>query len=169
MGGRGSRTDESDVAVEEVVAAPAQLLYDLVSDVTRMGEWSPETTSCRWVGGATGPRVGARFRGSNRNGWRRWSTSCTVVAAEPGSRFSFDVDLWWMPISRWTYEFLPEGRGTRVRESWTDRRAAWMDRFGKPVRGITDTHAHNRAGMGATLAALRLHAESTSAPARDRP
>ena len=162
QGGRADASDAADVTVEEVIAAPAEVLYELVSDVTRMGEWSPETTSCRWVGGATGPRMGARFRGSNRNGWRRWSTACTVVAAEPGSRFSFDVDLGGLPISRWTYEFLPEDQGTRVRESWTDRRPGWIDRFGKLVRGITDTHAHNRAGMEATLVALRGHAEATN-------
>lgn len=165
MGNRDSRAEGStapDVTVEEVIDAPAQMLYELVSDVTRMGDWSPETRSCRWVGGATGPRVGARFRGSNRNGWRRWSTSCTVVAADPGVRFSFNVDLPGVPISRWTYEFLPEGNGTRVRESWTDRRSGWMDRFGKVVRGVSDTQAHNRAGMQATLSALRRHAESTS-------
>ena len=164
MGKQDSRADGSepaDVAVEEVIAAPAEVLYDLVSDVTRMGEWSPETTSCRWVGGTTTARIGARFRGSNRNGWRRWSTTCTVVAADPGSRFSFEVDLPGLPISRWTYEFHPEGEGTRVRESWTDRRPPWMDRFGKLVRGVADTYGHNRAGMVATLAALRRHAEST--------
>jgi uncharacterized protein YndB with AHSA1/START domain len=159
-------TDAADVMVEEVIAAPAQLLYDLVSDVTRMGEWSPETTSCRWVGGAAGPRVGARFRGSNRMGWRRWSTSCTVVTADPGVRFSFDVDLAGLPISRWTYEFQPEGQGTRVRESWVDRRPGWMDRFAKPLMGIPDREGHNRAGMEATLAALRRFAESArGAPA----
>ena len=165
MGNRDSRAeggDAADVTVEEVIAAPPEVLYGLVSDVSRMGEWSPETTSCRWVGGATGPRVGARFRGSNRLGWRRWSTQCTVVAAEPGTRFSFHVDLAGLPISRWTYEFLPEGQGTRVRESWTDRRPGWMDRFGKPVMGISDREAHNRAGMEATLAALRRHAEAAS-------
>ena len=151
----------ADVTVEEVVAAPPQVLYDLVSDVTRMGDWSPETTSCRWLGGTTGPRVGARFRGSNRMGWRRWSTQCTVVAADPGARFGFHVDLAGLPISRWTYEFLPEGQATRVRESWTDRRPGWMDRLARPVMGIHDRSAHNRAGMEATLAALRRFAEST--------
>ena len=167
MGNREStaeRSEAADVTVEELIAAPPQVLYDLVSDVTRMGAWSPETTSCRWFGGTAGPRVGARFRGSNRNGWRRWTTSCTVVAAEPGARFSFDVHLPGLPVSRWTYEFLPEGQGTRVRESWTDRRPAWMDRFGKVVRGVTDTNAHNRAGMEATLAALRRHAEAPGDP-----
>ena len=162
---RADGRDAADVVVDEVIAVPARALYDLVSDVTRMGEWSPETTSCRWVRGATGPKTGARFRGSNRNGWRRWSTSCTVVAAEPGSRFSFEVDLPGIPISRWTYEFFPEGQNTRVRESWVDRRPGWMDRFGKLVRGVADTPAHNRAGMEATLAALRHHAEATSASA----
>jgi hypothetical protein len=46
-------------------AKPAEL-YDLVTDVTRMGEWSPECVRCVWLDGATGPAVGARFRGSNR-------------------------------------------------------------------------------------------------------
>lgn len=159
---RAGGDDTADVTVETVISAPPQVLYDLVSDVTRMGEWSPETTSCRWIGGATGPRVGARFRGSNRMGWRRWSTQCTVVAADSGARFSFHVDLVGLGISRWTYEFLPEGAATRVRESWTDRRPGWMDRFAKPVMGISDRKAHNRAGMEATLAALRHHAEATS-------
>lgn len=165
QGSRADAQDAPDVTVEEVIAAPAEVLYNLVSDVTRMGEWSPETTSCRWVGGASGPRTGARFRGRNRKGWRRWTTSCTVVAAEVGSRFSFDVDLAGLPISRWTYEFLPEGRGTRVRESWTDRRPGWIDRFGKLVRGVADTPAHNRAGMEATLSSLRRHAEAANASA----
>lgn len=151
-----------DVSVEEVIAASPQVLYDLVSDVTRMGEWSPETTSCRWLGGADGPRVGARFRGSNKFGWRRWSTVCTVAAAEPGVRFSFDVKAMGIPVSRWTYEFSPEGQGCRVRETWTDRRPGWMDPLSAPVMGIRDRKEHNRSGMEGTLQALRQRAESAS-------
>ena len=155
-----------DVSVEEVVSASPQVLYDLVSDVTRMGEWSPETTSCRWLGASGAPVVGARFRGSNKFGWRRWSTLCTVVAAERGARFSFDVSVAGLPVSRWTYEFLAEGQGSRVRESWTDRRPGWMARSAAVVMGIRDRDGHNREGMESTLAALRRVAESTdSGPA----
>ena len=71
------------------VSAPPEKLYDLVSDVTRMGEWSPETAKCESIGGATGPAVGARFKGTNkRRVW--WSTDATVVAAERGRRFAFE-------------------------------------------------------------------------------
>jgi hypothetical protein len=75
----------SEVRVTAEVHADAGVVHRLVSDVTRMGEWSPETTSCRWLTDA-GPRVGARFRSTNRYGFRRWSTPCTVTAAVEGRR-----------------------------------------------------------------------------------
>ena len=50
------------------VSAPPERVYGLISDITRMGEWSPECRRCEWIDGATGPAVGARFRGHNRLG-----------------------------------------------------------------------------------------------------
>src|SRR5687767_630723 len=111
-----------EVKVAERVAAPADALYAMVSDVTRMGEWSPENLGGRWLGAATGPAVGARFRGSNRRGLRRWSTTCTVVAADPGRRFAFEVAFAGIPVARWSYEFAPGNGDTVVTETWTDRR-----------------------------------------------
>ena len=64
------------------IAVLPQVLYDLVSDVRRMGEWSPECRRCEWIDGAIGPAVGARFKGSNAHGHARWSTTTKVVAAE---------------------------------------------------------------------------------------
>ena len=75
------------------IAAPAGLVWDLLSDVTRIGEFSPETFEAQWLDGATGPRAGARFRGHvRRNGvgpvyW----TTCTVTASDPGREFAFAV------------------------------------------------------------------------------
>jgi hypothetical protein len=134
-------------------------MYELVSDVTRMGQWSPETRACRWVGGASGPSVGARFRGSNRFGWRRWSTTCTVTAADPGERFAFAVSLGSVPISQWSYEFRAEAGGCRVTEVFEDRRPRWMDVLGRPVMGIADRDEHNRTTMRATLTNLKRYAE----------
>ncbi|HAS09465.1 MAG TPA: SRPBCC family protein, partial [Acidimicrobiaceae bacterium] len=54
----------SDVSVSREIAAPPQRVWELISDITRMGEWSPETTGGKWLKGATGPAVGARFRGT---------------------------------------------------------------------------------------------------------
>jgi hypothetical protein len=103
--------------VEQQIAAPADALYALVSDVTRTGDWSPENVGGRWIGDATGPVVGAKFRGSNKRGFRRWSTTCTVVAAEPAKEFAFEVAFYGIPVARWGYEFSPDGDGTRVTET----------------------------------------------------
>jgi uncharacterized protein YndB with AHSA1/START domain len=145
---------ESRVQVSRAVAAPAELVYALVSDVTRMGEWSPETSSCRWVGGAGSAAPGARFRGSNRRGPLVWTTTCTVTAAEPGHRFAFTVTWAGVPISDWAYDFVPYAGGCTVQESWTDRRPGLMRLASVPVMGIADRAAHNRRGMVATLAAV---------------
>src|SRR5436190_12858062 len=103
-----------------VNASPDEL-YALVSDVTRMGEWSPETVRCRWLDGATGPAVGARFKGSNRRGIMHWSTKPRVTAADPGREFAFVAGLMISPreMTKWCYQFepAPDG-GTNVTESF---------------------------------------------------
>lgn len=53
------------------IEAPPDKVFQLVSDVTRMGEWSPECRRCRWLDGVSSPVVGTRFRGQNRRGWVR--------------------------------------------------------------------------------------------------
>ena len=144
------------------IAAPADRIYALVSDVVRMGEWSPENVGGRWIGGASGPAVGARFRGQNRRGWRRWSTTCTVVVADPGRAFAFDVAFARIPASRWTYELRPEGDATVVTERWTDRRPTWFARLAGATMGIDDIRAHNEANIRRSLAALTSVAERSA-------
>jgi uncharacterized protein YndB with AHSA1/START domain len=152
--------EAKQVQVEEHIAASPDELYAMVSDVTNMGRWSPETRSCRWLKGATGPAVGARFRGANRSGWRRWSTTCTIVAADPGRRFSFEVGVGPVSVARWTYDFEPDGAGTKVTETWDDRRAPIFARVTRVAMGVPDRAEHNRQGMAATLRALKAAAES---------
>ncbi len=146
----GARTAEAS----RVLGATPEVVYDLVSDVTRMGSWSPETASCRWIDGATGPAVGARFVGSNRRGPLVWSTVCTVTAAERGREFAFAVTFAGAPISDWRYTFAAEGAGCRVVETWQDRRPSAVRIASIPVMGVADRAAHNRRGMVATLDAL---------------
>jgi hypothetical protein len=71
-------------ATIQIDAAAAEVVYDVVADVTSMGERSPECYRCAWLDGATGAEVGARFRGYNRRGLLRWTTTCTVTTAERG-------------------------------------------------------------------------------------
>lgn len=144
----------ADAAVSIVTNAPAGRLWELVSDVSRMGEWSPETTSCTWVGGATGPYVGAKFRGTNKRGWRRWTTSCRVVSSVPGERFVFDVTLAGMAVAEWGFTMSDEGDQTRLDEWFVDRRSPLVKLLGRLGTGVTDRVSHNRATMQATVEAL---------------
>jgi hypothetical protein len=150
----------SDIEVSQQVSADSRRVYDLVSDLPRMGQWSPENTGGRWIDGAAGAALGAKFKGSNRQGFRRWSTVVTVIAAEPGKRFAFDVHTGPVHVSTWDYRFVEDGSGCRVVESWTDRRPGWMKLVAVPVTGVKDRGAHNRRNMEVTLAALKQAAES---------
>ena len=100
-----------EVAVN--IKAPAEKVYDLITDVTQMGRWSPECTGGKWVDGATGPAVGARFKGSNRHGLMRWTTHCEVTKADPAKTFEWEVKESGM---RWGYRFEPVDGGTKVTE-----------------------------------------------------
>jgi hypothetical protein len=109
--------------VELVVAADPQAVYGLVSDVTRIGERSPECRSARWESGEPAA-VGAVFRGRNRVGWAaRWSRRCEVTAAQPGRVFAFrtlpePLDLTRRDSTTWRYDLEEVEGGTRVRHSY---------------------------------------------------
>src|SRR3954447_15565103 len=91
------------------MAAPPEKIWDLVSDVTRIGSYSPETFEAEWLDGATGPAVGAKFRGHvkrNGRGPTYWTT-CTVIAADPSREFAFGVGNSATPLNVWRYRLEP--------------------------------------------------------------
>jgi uncharacterized protein YndB with AHSA1/START domain len=149
----------SDVSVEREISAPPDKVWSLVSDITRMGEWSPEARDGEWIKGATGPAVGARFKGRNARGKRSWSTDCRVVECDPGSRFAFAVSSGPLSVSTWTYVITPTADGCHVVESWDDTRGAIIRTAGRLVTGVVDRTSHNRDGMVRTLDALATAAE----------
>src|SRR5918997_6571008 len=105
-------------AVTVHMAAPPDRIWGLVSDVTKIGRYSPETFEAEWLDGATGPAVGARFRGHvkrNGRGPTYW-TSCTVIAAEPEREFRFEVVGGDKVLNTWGYRLEPAGGGTDVTE-----------------------------------------------------
>jgi ribosome-associated toxin RatA of RatAB toxin-antitoxin module len=153
-----------NVVVEQVVKAPAGEVWAIVSDVTRMCEFSPENTGCEWIKGSTEPSVGARFRGTNENGKKQWKTDATVVEAEPGKSFAFVVKAGPISVARWEYRIdAIHGAECRVTETWTDQRNALSTFISGRVSGVADRASHNRAGMETTLARLAAAAEKTSA------
>jgi dipeptidyl aminopeptidase/acylaminoacyl peptidase len=99
-----------------VDAAPTRV-YDLVSDVSAIGRWSPNATDVAFDQGA-GPRVGAWFSGRNQKDGREWTTRSQVVRADPGAAFTFVVGGAEDGIVQWSWTFHPQGRGTVVEQSW---------------------------------------------------
>jgi uncharacterized protein YndB with AHSA1/START domain len=148
------------ITVTTTIAAPPDVVYALVADLTRMGEWSPETTGITWLGGATEPRRGARFRGANRNGVHRWSTVCTVLSAQPGRELAWESRLARRPVAVWRYTFEPDGSGgTRVTETSEDRRRAVFRALGGVASGVSDRRTHNTESMRVTLERIKTAAE----------
>jgi uncharacterized protein YndB with AHSA1/START domain len=151
-----------EVSVNEEIVAPGEHVWAMVSDVTRMGEWSPETEAGVWLKGATEATPGARFRGTNRNGKKHWSTTATVIRAEPGREFAFRVSAGGFQVAEWGYSLEPTSDGCRVTETWIDRRGLVTRTLGKQVTGVADRASHNRRGMEQTLGRLKAAAESTA-------
>jgi hypothetical protein len=148
-----------DSVTVDMAATPDEV-WALVSDVTRIGKLSPETFEAEWLDGATGPALGAQFRGHvNRNssGLVYWSR-CQVTACEPGRSFGFDVLIGSNVINTWRYEIAPSATGSTVTESfrlvdtWSNRVYWWL--LGR-WRGRT-----NMRGMAQTLARVKAIVET---------
>lgn len=154
--------DELSHAESITVAVEPGAVYAMVSDVTRMGEWSPVCTACWWddeeVRG-----VGGWFTGRNETPERTWETRCQVVVADPGREFAFVVGGTDQPRVRWGYTFAPVDSGTRVTESWhflPGGIAYFQERFGGDAPAqIANRAEAARTGIPATLAAIKQAAE----------
>ena len=145
------------------IGAPPEVLYGIVADIAQMGRLSPECTGGSWVGGATGPAVGAVFKGRNRRGLARWSTTNRVVEADPGRAFAFETQ---QSGVRWRYAFEPDGDATLVTES----RAEFKPRpllakvfTALALGGVQDHEDELREGMRRTLERLKAVAEGSEA------
>jgi uncharacterized protein YndB with AHSA1/START domain len=154
------------VSVSTEIAAPAEQVWSMVADVTRMGEWSPENEGAKWLGGASGPLPGAKFRGTNRNGKKKWDTVAKIVDSEPGRVLAFRIAAaGGLKVAEWRYAFEPTASGCRVTETWIDQRGVVVKTLGKVLTGVGDRAEHNRTGMEQTLERLKSAAEAAPAPA----
>jgi uncharacterized protein YndB with AHSA1/START domain len=150
------------------IAVDPMTAWEAVSDITQMGRWSPENTGGRAA--ADGPvTVGSSFVGRNRRGRARWSTECTVTAADPGERFAFRVHriggrrpVLAAAIATWEYRFEPVAGGTLVTETWTDDRR-WPDGvarvFDRVVTGGRTFAEYQPGNIRRTLDRLKVELE----------
>lgn len=151
--------------VRLVMDAPPETVYDLVADVTRMHEFSPEIEKCTWRKGATGPAVGAKFRAKNKFAKGPPTLNFPVMTVvEPGRKVPWSRSEPFGGVVEWTYEFLPHGDGTEVVESYHFHKP--VSRFGWVIISTFDPgdrKAKMRAGMEQTLERLRDAVEGRSA------
>jgi hypothetical protein len=155
--------------VERYIEAAPEALYDVIADITRTPELSPEIVSAEWIGGATGPAVGARFRARNKAGrGPAWHNEPVVTAADRGRAFAFSRTEKGAGTIVWKYLFTPEGTGTRVTESYEVTSPIKL--FGwfviSVLYGNKDRRSDLRRGMTTTLqrlAALTEHPDTLGA------
>ena len=142
-----------------VTAHSSALAHDIwiaLTDITRMGEWSPECTGCTWISATGRVDVGAQFRGFNRWGPLRWSTTCTVDVFSVDRCFAYSARHSSGAMTRWTYDLRSDETGTTVTESFEsiDSPAAVLviDRLARRPSRL-------RRHMNVTLARLLHHVE----------
>lgn len=115
--------------IEVVVDATPDQVYAVVSDVTRIAEWSHECREADWLGDTTGPVVGGQFQGSNKVNRFGWSRICTITAIEPGRAFAYRTSGGFPSDSTaWSFEFQPVENRTRVVQRYEILKfARWME------------------------------------------
>ncbi len=103
------------------IDVPPQRVWDLVTDVDRMAEFSPELVSVEWLGGASQPEVGARFAGKSRFGGFEWTRNCTIVEVREPLLLTYEVydEADESAQSIWSFEVTGEGDGTILRQRFS--------------------------------------------------
>ena len=143
-----------------VVAVSPAVLFDLVTDIGRTGEWSPICTGCWWDDPAEAAQEGAWFTGRNELPHRTWETRSQVVVADRPREFAFLVGDGFV---RWGYTFEPAGEGTLLTESWHFLPAGiemFHQKYGEDAATeIAERTRAARSGIPATLAAIKRIAE----------
>jgi hypothetical protein len=143
------------------IAAPPEVVYDLIADVTRMGEWSPECYRCEWLDGATAAAAGVRFRGYNRLGRLRWERTAVVDSADRGREFGFTTvnDGAGRVETRWLYTMEPSPSGTLLTESFE---FLWCSVANRLAEALVPRGRQVNRGIEETLRRIKRAAEAVA-------
>ena len=141
------------------IAAPPDVVYDLIADLTRMGEWSPECYRCEWLDGAAAAAPGERFRGYNRLGRMRWERTAVVNTADRGREFGFTTvnDSAGREETRWRYTMEPSRSGTLLTESFE---FLWCSVANRLAEALVPRGRQVNRGIEETLRRIKRAAEN---------
>ena len=148
--------------IDIIIGAPPETVYALITDIDKMADFSPELVSCRWLDGATGPAVGARFEAVNKlPSSRQWKNRPVVVTFDPPREFAISRTEPFAGTVVWRYQLQPMEAGTRLVESYEVTRP--VTRVGwfiiERLFHGHDRRSALRAGMNQTLMRLKAAAE----------
>jgi uncharacterized protein YndB with AHSA1/START domain len=141
------------------IAAPPDAVYDLIADIHRMGEWSPECYRCEWLDGAKAPSEGARFRGYNRRGRYQWERTAVVNTADRGREFTFTTvnDRTGRHETRWQYTMEASPSGTVLTESF---QFLWCSLANRAAEMFIPRGRQVNQGIDETLRRIKRAAEA---------
>lgn len=146
----------------EIDAEP-KAIFGMVTDLPRMGEWSPENAGGTWQKDATEAVVGARFLGTNVNDKKAWNVAVIVTELTEPTRFAFRTVLGPLTIAWWSYDIAPTPTGCAVTETWVDTRPPILSfLLGRQITGRHDRASFTRHSIDTTLANLKLAAEAST-------
>ena len=154
--------DQEQITSTVDIAAPPEKIWSMVSDLPRMGEWSPENVGGKWKGGATEAAPGVKFKGTNKQGWHRWAAGVVITEAQAPSRLSFTVKMGPLTGATWSYDIESTASGCKVTEGWADTRSSIfkVGAVTKLVTGVADRAGYAQELMDTTLANIKKAAEA---------
>ena len=153
---RTARSGEVKIHID----APPQKVWDTLADVERMGEWSPECNQVRWLDGARSPaKVGARFKGTNKYDWLKWSMRCEVKVADAERELAWSTLRGNREMVRWRYILEPAEGGTELTESFE---CIWLPLDARLAEDylMRDRDRRRQDAMRTTLERIKAAAEA---------
>ena len=161
--GRPPRRIQLENRVEVTVEAGIDAVWEVVRDVTRVGEWSHECVGAEWVGDARAAEPGARFRGRNRAGVFRWGRMCEIASADPYELvFTTIPTVLYPDSSEWRISLTEVDEGTRITQRFRVLRAPRV--LGAVYALLIPAHRDRSAALAADLSRLGAVAAGSGAP-----
>ncbi|OZD32799.1 SRPBCC family protein [Rhodococcus sp. 05-2256-B2] len=151
-----SKTLEATIDID----ASPQAVWSVVSDLQRMGEWSPQCKKMKVFGGPVGK--GTRTLNINRKGLLVWPTSAKVVTFEPNKALAFRIVE---NKTIWSYTLTPTATGTTVvekREAPSGTSAVSSLLVKRILGGIEEFDVELVEGMNSTLRRIKTESEKSS-------
>ena len=151
---------ERKVSVSKDIAATPEQVWSLITDLPSMGRWSPENDGGDWIRGASGPALGAKFRGKNSWEGKSWKAPVTITEFDAPHRFTFEMRIMPLGGADWSFDIEPTESGCKVTQTWIEKETALLRKIGTIATGVPERMSHTEMSMRITLDNLAKELEA---------